>query len=253
MSERPIIGVTTCNKMFEEELAQTVKQRYLDGLIKHADAIPVLIPALGKTDDAMELVQSLDGILLTGSTSNIDPRLYKSDKPQRDHADPKRDLTTMALIRAGRHFGVPIFGICRGFQEINVALGGTLVDERESSANNLVHHAADGADLNGMFAHEHEIELSPAGLWARLTGESTLSVNSVHYQMVEQLGADLRVEATAPDGVVEAFASREADPLVFAVQWHPEWQPDDKRHYLSFWRFVGERARRRRAELAQAV
>lgn len=244
MRERPLIGICGCNKTLDGETAQAVDARYVEGVSQHGDAIPLIIPALGKPEDAAELMTTLDGILLTGARSNINPRIYHDEQPQHEPTDHARDITTLTLIKAAKHFGVPVFGVGRGFQEINIGLGGSLVDERDLPDIAHHHHVTDETGLAETFAHTHEVQLSPASLIARLTGETSLVVNSLHYQRVEKLGDGLRVEASAPDGVVEAIASREADPQFFAVQWHPEWQMEETPHHLSFWHFVGERARR---------
>lgn len=248
MSEKPVIAVIGCNRVVEGEPAQTVKTRYVAAVAEQAGAVPVIVPSLGRPDDAAAIVARVDAVLLTGSASNVGPAAYGAGGG-REPFDAPRDRTAFALIRAARHFSIPVIGICRGFQEINVALGGTLADERDAGAGR--HHAPEGADLEARFTFRHLVEPAPASLFSRIAGAAPVEVNSVHYQRVERLGEGLRVEATAPDGVVEAFASREADPLVFAVQWHPEWRPAERRHDVAFWRWVGESARRaarRRAE-----
>lgn len=248
MIDKPLIAVIGCNKPLEGEPAQTVKTRYLKALMDEASAVPVIVPSLGRAEDAAAVIARVDAVLLTGSVSNIEPRHYGGGEG-REPFDPARDRTALALIRAARHFSIPVFGICRGFQEINVALGGSVSDERDAGTG--LHHAPDGADLEAQFAFSHEVTPAPASLYARIVGADPVIVNSVHYQRVERLGDGLRVEATSPDGVVEALASREADPLVFAVQWHPEWRPKERPHDVALWRWVGEAARRsakRRAE-----
>lgn len=241
MIDKPVIAVIGCTKQLEGETAQTVKVRYLDAVAEEAGGAPLIVPSLGRPDDAAAIVARVDAVLLTGSVSNLSPRTYGATDG-REPFDPGRDRTALALIRAARHFGVPVIGICRGLQEINVALGGTLGDERDLGTG--LHHAPDGADLETQFAFTHEVTPAPASLYARLVGVDPVAVNSVHYQRIDRLGEGLRVEATSQDNVVEAVASREADPLIFAVQWHPEWRPRERSHDIAFWRFVGERARR---------
>ncbi len=248
MMDKPLVAVIGCNRIVEGEPTQTVKMRYVAALIEEAGAVPLVVPSVGRPEDAAAIVARVDAVLLTGSASNIAPRAYGA-ADGREPFDPNRDRTAFALIKAARHFGVPVVGICRGLQEINVALGGSLSDERDTGT--ALHHGADDADLETMFAFSHEVMPAPASLLARIAGSASLTVNSVHYQRIERLGEGLRVEATAPDGTIEAIASRETDPLVFAVQWHPEWRPKERRHDIAFWRWLGEAARRsmtRRAE-----
>ncbi len=250
MLDRPLVAVIGCNKMLEGEPAQTVKNRYIKALAEEAGAVPIIVPSLGRAEDAALIVTRVDAVLLTGSVSNVGPRHYGATEA-REPFDPDRDRTAFALIRAARHFSVPVIGICRGLHEINVALGGTLSDQRDTGTE--PHHAPDGASDAEMFAFTHEITPAPASLYARIAGPEPLSVNSVHYQRIDKLGDGLRVEATSPDGVVEAVASREAEPLVFAVQWHPEWKPKERAHDIAFWRYVGESARRAARRRAEGV
>ncbi len=248
MTEKPLIGVIGCNRMVEDEPSQVVRTRYISALSEEAGGVPLIVPSLGRAEDAALVASRVDALLLTGSATNIEPRAYGA-ATSRDPFDPMRDRTAFSLIRAARHFSVPVFGICRGLQEINVALGGTLSDERDAGTS--LHHAPDTADLDETFAFSHAITPAPASFYARLAGPDPVMVNSVHYQRIDRLGEGLRVEATAEDGTIEAIASREAEPLVFAVQWHPEWHPAERRHDVGFWRWIGEAARqsaRRRAE-----
>lgn len=242
MQNRPVIGIIGCLKPLDGETAFTVKARYVEGVARFADAIPLVIPGLGRPEDAPGIVSRLDAILLTGSTSNVEPMRYRGAGEGREPKDSGRDATSIALVKAAKFYGVPVIGICRGLQEINVALGGTLIDERDAPGD-FSHHAPDDADLPGMFGHAHTVEVSPGSALSRITGPGEIEVNSVHYQRVGQLGEGLRVEAVASDGVIEAISSREAVPQIFAVQWHPEWRPEERQHHLAFWRQVGEMAR----------
>ncbi|MGL4541015.1 MAG: gamma-glutamyl-gamma-aminobutyrate hydrolase family protein, partial [Polymorphobacter sp.] len=190
----------------------------------------------------------LDALLLTGSPSNLDTRLYGAEVA--DAAGPfdrPRDAMALALVDAMIALGRPVFGICRGFQELNIAFGGTLRRDLGESAGNgaVAHHAPDDADLAAMFAHGHAVELLPGSALAQLYGRTSLNVNSVHYQGVDQLGAGLTIEAVAADGVVEAFSAQIGDASVLAVQWHPEWQTDSNPDAQALFAEMGRRARRR--------
>jgi putative glutamine amidotransferase len=173
-------------------------------------------------------VARIDGLLLTGSPSNVEPDRYgEGDAPDAAGPyDPARDTMTAALIRAAIAARKPVFGICRGFQELNVALGGTLRRDIGRSPDLLPHHAPDDADLDATFAHSHAVRLSPGGVLHRLLGKSEVTVNSVHYQGIGRLAAALTVEARAPDGLVEAVSARIDGTPLLAVQWHPEWDAD---------------------------
>lgn len=241
MNTKPVIGVIGCNKALEGEPAHTVKARYIQSLVAYAEAIPLIVPSVGNPEDLSAIVPKLDAILLTGGTANIEPDHYQSGEGHGPW-DPARDVTSFALIRAAQAANVPIIGICRGLQEINVALGGSLIDWRDAETGMHAHHAPDDADLEGMFAHSHKIGVSPGSLLSEITGSDEILVNSVHYQMIGRLGSGLRVEATADDGCIEAISSRDGRSI-FAVQWHPEWRAEERAHDLAFWAYVGALAR----------
>lgn len=241
-SEKPVIGVISCNRLVEGEDAYIVKTRYVDAVARYADAVPLICPSLDDITGAAAVVDRLDAILLTGSNSNIAPDRYGAASG-RAPFDPARDAVSAALIKAAIAAGKPVFGICRGLQEINVALGGTLVDQRDGATPALAHHAADGVSLEDMFAYGHPVSLVPGTPLSSLTGEDSILINSVHYQSVDRLGEGLVVNAVAPDGVVESVSSTSGASPILAVQWHPEWRPESRPHDLAFWREVGRIAR----------
>jgi putative glutamine amidotransferase len=226
MSARPILGMICCQRHVGTEYAQAVMERYLYGVSPYVDAIPLLIPSLPDFVDAEIIAQRLEGLLLTGSPSNMEPYRYGEaveDAP--GPFDPKRDEMAMKLADAMLKLGKPVFGICRGFQELNVHFGGTLRRDLSDPARAFQHHAPDGVSFDAMFDHAHPVTLEEGGAIFAAIGTAEIEVNSVHYQGVDKLGADLRVEARAPDGVVEAFSSTARGGPVLAVQWHPEWKP----------------------------
>ena len=152
---------------------------------------------------------------------------------------------TADLIAAMLDLGKPVFGICRGLQELNVAFGGALRRDASRADELLAHHAPDEAAFDAMFDHHHDVALSPGGVLSRGLGRASLSVNSVHYQAIDTLGAGLTVEATAPDGVVEAVSARVDDAQVLAVQWHPEWRTDANPDFPSLFPTARPRTARR--------
>jgi putative glutamine amidotransferase len=251
VEHRPVIGIIACGRAVEGETAQIVKHRYIEGVERFADAIPLIIPSHQATRNAADIVAHVDAILLTGSNSNIDPKRYGVSGPRHEPVDSARDSFSAALVQAAIAAAKPVFGICRGLQEINVAMGGTLRDMR-AGAGAGTHHAADDADLDGMFAHSHTIDLAPGGTLAAATGSTSLVVNSVHFQTIDRLAPGLMVNATGPDQIIEAIASTATVAPVFAVQWHPEWRPQERPHDLAFWQFVGRVARTNYQPIAAA-
>lgn len=242
MQHKPVIGIIGCYREFEGEPTHVVKARYVTGVRDYSEAVPVVLPGFAVASDAREVLARLDGVLLTGSVANVQPENYGGPINARGPFDPHRDDTTFALIDAARKLGVPLYGICRGLQEINVALGGTLRDQRDESQIEVAHHAPDDKGLDEMFLQSHEIDIAPGSTLSHMLGGRSAVVNSVHYQMIDRLGDGLRVEATADDGVVEAVAARDGSPLL-AVQWHPEWRPEERPHHLKFWTHFGDAAR----------
>jgi putative glutamine amidotransferase len=246
---RPVLGVICCTRPFGAEPAQVVMNRYVAAAMAYGDVAALLIPSLSDLMSAGDVAPRLDGLFLTGSPSNVAPDRYG----QGDAADAEgpfdlgRDAMTAGLIEAMLELGRPVFGVCRGLQELNVAFGGTLRRDMSRNPELIAHHAPEGADLDGMFAHEHEVELTPGGVLQRGLARDRLRVNSVHFQGIDRLGDGLAIEARAPDGVVEAISARVNGAPVLAVQWHPEWRTRDNPDSQSFFRLLG---RALRGELA---
>lgn len=223
----PLIGISACSQHTDgEHPIFTFGEKYSLAVSKGAGGLPVAIPALGAGLPLQQLVDRLDGILLTGSPSNIEPHHYRDEgsAPGTAH-DPKRDATTLPLIRAAVAAGVPILGICRGFQEMNVALGGTLYQKLHTVGRFREHREDKTTPLAERYATGHDIRILPGGRLAQIWPQSeTVYVNSLHEQGVRELAPGLQVEAMAEDGLVEAFSLTGASAFALAVQWHPEWQ-----------------------------
>lgn len=242
MQQRPVIGVIACERQVEGEPAQAVKHRYLDAVERFAEAAPVIIATNQAGINAADIVQRLDAVLLTGSGSNIEPTRYGATAPAQPPLDRGRDIFSQALILAAVAAGKPVFGICRGLQEINVALGGTLRDLRVGQATQH-HHAPDTAGLEDTFSYGHTVSVAAGSMLQRLAGSQSLGVNSVHYQAIDRLAPGLAVNAEGPGGVIEAVSATATAAPVFAVQWHPEWRPAERAHDLAFWTYLGQAAR----------
>ena len=224
MSQRPLIGVLCCANAVGGEPAQTAVDRYVDAVERSLACDVVLIPTSVAGRDASALLRRLDGVVLTGSPSNVEAHHYggaATDGP----FDAARDGAAFAVVHAAAAARTPIFGICRGLQEINVALGGTLRGDLGETGRDVSHHAPDTALGPALFDWWHEVEIARDGVLGPKLGAERVRVNSVHYQGIARLADGLRVEARAPDGQVEALSAVAAP--VFAVQWHPECDPDD--------------------------
>ena len=242
MAARPVLGIICCNRTVGSETAQAVVDRYVRAAMTYADAAALLIPALPDLFAAADIAPRLDGLLLTGSPSNVAAQRYgetSDDGP----FDPSRDSVALAMIDAMIGHGRPVFGICRGFQEINVALGGTLRRDTSRSNDLIRHHAPDDTAFAAMFDHHHDVALVPNGILANAFGRATLAVNSVHFQGVGTLAPGLAVEAMAPDGLVEAFSARVGHSDVLAVQWHPEWDAATNSDSQRYFQLLGHALR----------
>jgi putative glutamine amidotransferase len=204
------------------------------------------VPALGPELDLASLLEICDGLLLTGSESNVEPHHYggPASAPGTLH-DPNRDATTIPLIRRAVAAGLPMLAVCRGFQEMNVAYGGTL-HQRLHEVEGLSDHREDeSTPLEVQYGPAHEVLLEPGGLLSKIAGQDRLQVNSLHWQGVAALGSDLLVEARAPDGVVEAFRVADSPSFALGVQWHPEWQFERNPFSRALFAAFGEASRRR--------
>lgn len=240
---RPLLGITACTRQLGTERAQAVIDRYVEAAARYAHCVPLLIPARPDLIDAADVAARIDGLLLTGSPSNIEPGRYGDMAESEGPFDTGRDAMSLALIEAVRAQGKPVFGICRGLQEINVAFGGTLGRDLGDAGRSMSHHAPADADLPAMFAHNHGVALLSGSVLAAALGCDTLCVNSVHYQGIDRLGDGLRVEARAVDGVVEAVSGPLAGPPLLAVQWHPEWRAGDDAASRAFFALLGRALR----------
>jgi putative glutamine amidotransferase len=243
--DRPVLGVISCNRVVESQSAQAVMTRYLVSALTYADASGLLVPAMPELMHAKEVAPRLDGLLLTGTPSNLDPKRYGAlvdDAP--GPFDPARDEMTAHLIEAMLDLGKPIFGICRGFQELNVAFGGTLRRDMAGAEDLIAHHAPDDKSFAEYFEHVHPVMLQEGGVLKRAYQRDGLDVVSVHYQGVDKLGDGLKVEATAPDGVIEAISAEVNGAPILAVQWHPEWKAHENPQSQVFFKLLGRALRR---------
>ncbi|MDC7682277.1 gamma-glutamyl-gamma-aminobutyrate hydrolase family protein [Asticcacaulis sp. BYS171W] len=237
----PVVGIMCCHRDFGVEMAQAVMDRYVRAAMTYGQCSALLIPAITGYFDAQAVASRLDGLLLTGSPSNVEAHRYGQADGEGPF-DPARDEVALSLIESLIIAGKPVFGICRGFQEINVALGGTLrrdLGQAAPGSNRIDHHAPADVAFDSMFNHRHEVALTPGGVLARAVLHDWLTVNSVHFQGVDRLGEGLTVEAVAPDGIIEGFSANIGGAQVLGVQWHPEWQPERYRDRQTFFELMG--------------
>jgi putative glutamine amidotransferase len=246
---KPVIGIPADRRLLGSHWFHAVGEKYIAAIAQAADAAPVILPALGERYLG-EWLTAFDGILFTGSPSNVEPHRYQGPEaaPGTWH-DPERDATTLPLITAAVSAGMPVFGICRGFQEMNVAFGGSLCQKLQEQPGRLDHREDATQPLEQQYAPVHEIALARGGLLRGIAGVDRVKVNSLHSQGVERLGQRLVAEAQADDGVIEAFRVEDAAAFALAVQWHPEWKvmenPFSRALFAAFGKAGREHATRR--------
>jgi putative glutamine amidotransferase len=239
MADKPVVGIMACNRTVGVENAHAVMERYVRAAIRYGNCHALLIPPVMEGFSSGAVTRHLDGLMLTGSPSNIGARRYGQDGGEGPY-DEGRDDVSLAMIECMITMGKPVFGICRGFQEINVVLGGSLRRDIGSAVGNrLAHHAPETAGFAEMFDHTHPVALTPGGVLHEAYNRDHLMVNSVHFQGIDKLGEGLTVEATAPDGQVEAFSANISGSQVLGVQWHPEWRTDKYPDSQMFFRLMG--------------
>lgn len=247
IADRSLIAVPADLKTFEGYRWHSVAAQYLEAAARIGGVLPVVVPALGSEADYVPLLDRVDGVLLTGSRSNVHPANYGVEPaPAHEPFDEARDATTLPLIRATLDRGLPLFAICRGMQELNVALGGSIATEIQEAPGRMDHRAPESTVQDERFAIRHRIDIRPGGRLSAIVGREPVMVNSLHRQAIDRLAPELEVEATADDGTVEAVSVRDVRTFAIGVQWHPEYwagsDPISRRLFEAF----GEAVRARR-------
>ncbi|MET3228434.1 UNVERIFIED_ORG: putative glutamine amidotransferase [Burkholderia sp. 1263] len=247
MRTKPLVGISADRTMIGAHPSHVAGEKYIAAIVDGSQALAMLLPALGERQSVDDVLATVDGLLFTGSYSNVEPRHYggHASAPCTLH-DAARDATTLPLLRAAIAAGVPVLAVCRGFQEMNVAFGGTLHQSVHAVAGLNDHRENKQDELDVQYAPSHSITLTQGGLLQRLAGGANEArVNSLHGQGVERLGAGLMTEATAPDGLIEAASVKDARAFALGVQWHPEWRHASDALSTAIFRAFGEACRDR--------
>lgn len=248
MCARPLIGVPADRRVLNPHPFHMAGEKYLTAIRDGADALPVVIPALGSSVRPEEWLSHVDGILLTGSLSNVEPRHYGGEASLEGTLhDPDRDETTLPLIKLALESRVPLLALCRGFQELNVALGGTLHQRVHEVPGYGVHKENPDDPLDKQYGPAHYVTLMHGGLLREMAGTDRVQVNSLHSQAVARLAGGVTVEALADDGLVEAFRVDTAGAFALAVQWHPEWRVTENEFSMAIFGKFGDACRARAA------
>ena len=233
MPRLPLIGLPADRKQIDEHPFQAVGEKYLRAIVDAGVGLPLILPSLDPPLPLAPLLDDLDGVLLTGSLSNIEPHHYSDEPSYQDNLhDAARDANTLALVRLAIARKLPLLAVCRGLQEVNVALGGSLVQKVHEHEDYSDHRGDEELPLDLRYGPAHQILLSPGGLLAGIAGRERVQVNSLHGQGIDKLGAGLLVEARAEDGLIEAVRLDSPAMFLLAVQWHPEWKMRENPFYL---------------------
>ena len=243
--KKPIVLVTSDHRMSGGHPMVQLTRKYCDPLPDLAGCIPLVLPNLIPALSPADLLDHACGILFTGSPSNIEPHHYGQELIDPESlADPPRDATTLPLIPQAIARGIPVLGICRGFQEINVALGGTLHQKVQEVPGLMDHREDASGPVEVQYGLSHPVQAVPGSFLETLLGKSEWMVNSVHQQGIQTLAPDLVAQAHAPDGLVEAYTHARAPGFMLAVQWHPEWQAAHNPVSVALFRAFGDACRR---------
>ncbi|MBO6718835.1 MAG: gamma-glutamyl-gamma-aminobutyrate hydrolase family protein [Rhizobiaceae bacterium] len=240
---QPLVAVPADKRFFDRYDWHATPHQYLEALVAAAGVLPVVVPAMGDRIDLDGLLASVDGVMVTGSKSNVHPSHYGGDASEKNGPyDLDRDATALPLIRKAVERGVPLLAICRGIQEMNVALGGTLATEVQDIAGRMDHRGPDG-DHDTRFSIRQPVRIAEGSCLAGVFGAGEIMVNSVHRQAVDRLGPRLIVEAVAPDGTVEAISVKDAPAFAVGVQWHPEYWASTDENSAKIFRAFGDAVR----------
>jgi putative glutamine amidotransferase len=242
MPSKPVVLVPACNRLLGHHVYHVAGKKYIDA-VRLAACQPLIVPS-ASPDDLDALLDVAHGVLLTGSPSNVHPsHFYEEVLDPTLPLDPERDAWTLPLIPKAIERGMPLFAICRGFQEVNVALGGSLHQAVHKVPGLRDHRDDESQPIEVQYGLAHEVQVEPGGLLERVVGLPRFEVNSLHGQGVNRLARGLRVEARAPDGLVEAFSLEAGPGFMFGAQWHPEWRAADNPVSLKLFKAFGEAAR----------
>ena len=239
---RPIVVIPCCTKTIDGYTFDAVSRRYSAAVAEVADCQPLLMPLDDALVDVRAVLSIADGILLSGSPSNIEPRHYSDEDPAAPgKLDPARDAVTLPLVKTAIEEKIPLFAICRGMQELNVALGGTLHQEVHAQENKRDHRSRAELPLEQRWEPVHKLKLK--GQLKDWIGREEIEVNSLHGQGISRLAKCLIPEAYAEDGLVEAIRGSIDHPFLLGVQWHPEWQAKSNPVSIELFRRFGTAAR----------
>jgi putative glutamine amidotransferase len=240
MLRKPTVAVSADRKLLGHHAYHVVGEKYLLALTQAAQVCPLILPSLVDQIDQATVLENMDGLFLTGAYSNIEPHHYGGEKSYEGNVhDAFRDSSSFSLIKHAIQLQVPVLGVCRGLQEVNVALGGSLHQKVQDISGLNDHRENVDEAIEKQYAVSHPITLQANGLLRSFNPTDRVMVNSLHGQGIARLAADLNVEASADDGLIEAVSLNTPHPFFLAVQWHPEWKVLENTFYQSIFNAFG--------------
>ena len=241
---KPIIGIVCDTYVKGPHLYHSAGDKYVDAIVRVSGCIPFLLPAISEQVRPTDFLERIDGLLLTGGYANIQRHHYGlPPAPTSEIEDPRRDAQDLAMIPTALDMGIPMFGICRGFQELNVALGGTLHPLLHEVDGRFDHRENPDDPVEVQYGPAHSVTVADGGLLHTIVQETEFMVNTVHGQGIDRLADGLVLEAEADDGTAEAVSVAGAPGFALAVQWHPEWQAHKNPQSTKLFQSFGEAAR----------
>jgi len=244
----PVVGIICDKEIIGPHPFHVAGDKYIQAISANSDCLPLLIPAMADESTMDQLLSMLDGILLTGGYSMVDPLNYQNNSAEPNtKLDIARDKTSLPLIVKAVEQGIPVLGICRGFQEMNVAFGGTLHQKLHENGHYFEHRENKDLTLAQQYGASHRVNVIADGQLASIVNQTTINVNSLHTQGVDRLAENLTIEAIAEDGLIEAFSVTNSESFAMAVQWHPEWQVAQNKQSTQLFHAFGQACARRKA------
>ncbi len=248
MNPKPLIAVPSDRRVLDPHPSHISGEKYLKAILDGAGGLPIIIPSLADDIGVDEILDRIDGIALTGSYSDIEPHHYGGEPTENGFHDPHRDAMTLPLALRALERGVPLLAVCRGHQELNVALGGSLHQSVADVPGYHSHLENKNDPLDVQYGPSHPIALMDGGLLRQLAGTDSVMVNSLHGQGIERLAEGVTVEAVADDGLIEAFRVDTTPGFNLSVQWHPEWRVTENEFSMAIFKAFGDACRIRASE-----
>ncbi len=244
MTKKAVIGVPADRRMVDPHPFHMVGEKYLQALVDGAEALPLIVPVFVQPLDVDEILEHVDGLLFTGSPSNIEPYHYDGEpsEPGTWH-DPERDALTLPLAKRAFEQGVPVLALCRGHQELNVVLGGTLHQKVHEIPGYHSHKENPDDPIDVQYGPSHAVNLVEGGLLHDLANDTRVMVNSLHSQGVAKLADGVTVEAVSDDGLIEAFNVDSVPGFALSIQWHPEWRFTQDKFSMAIFKVFGDACR----------